>query len=280
MKKLWIGTCSWKYDSWKGIVYPEFGDFNYLEEYSKKYNTVEIDQWFWSLFPNNKVTLPKKNVAEDYNNSTPDDFKFTIKIPNSITLTHLYKSKEINKHFLSVDLFEAFLDSIEKLKPKVGMLMFQFEYLNKTKMNSQMDFQFRLEEFFSQLNRDWNFAIEIRNPNYLNDIWFTFLNNHNIAHVFLQGYYMPRIYETFEKFSSYFMNSSVIRLHGFDRKGIELKTNKIWNEIVDPQDDLAKIVEMIKLLLDSKIDLYLNVNNHFEGSAPLTIDKIESLLKR
>jgi hypothetical protein len=49
---------------------------------------------------------------------------------------------------------------------------------------------------------------------------------------------------------------------------------------VDPQDDLAKIVEMIKLLLDSKIDLYLNVNNHFEGSAPLTIDKIESLLKR
>lgn len=280
MKKLWIGTCSWKYDSWKGIVYPEFGDFNYLEEYSKKYNTVEIDQWFWSLFPNNKVTLPKKNVAEDYNNSTPDDFKFTIKIPNSITLTHLYKSKEINKHFLSVDLFEVFLDSIEKLKPKVGMLMFQFEYLNKTKMNSQMDFQFRLEEFFSQLNRDWNYAIEIRNPNYLNDIWFTFLNNHNVAHVFLQGYYMPRIYETFEKFSSYFMNGSVIRLHGFDRKGIELKTNKIWNEIVDPQDDLAKIVEMIKLLLDSKIDLYLNVNNHFEGSAPLTIDKIESLLKR
>ena len=60
MNNLRIGTCSWKYDSWKGIVYPEFGDFNYLEEYSKKYNTVEIDQWFWSLFPNNKVTLPKK----------------------------------------------------------------------------------------------------------------------------------------------------------------------------------------------------------------------------
>jgi uncharacterized protein YecE (DUF72 family) len=218
-------------------------------------------------------------LLEDYNNSTPDDFKFSIKVPNSITLTHPYKSKEINKNFLSVDLFEAFLDSIDEIKPKVGMLMFQFEYLNKTKMNSQMDFQIKLEEFFSQLNRDWNYGIEIRNPNYLNDIWFTFLNNHNIAHVFLQGYYMPRIYETFEKFSSYFMNGSVIRLHGFDRKGIELKTNKIWNEIVDPQDDLAKIIEMIKLLLDSKIDLYLNVNNHFEGSAPLTIDKIKSLLK-
>ena len=279
MNNLKIGTCSWKYDSWKGIVYPEFGDFNYLEEYSKKYNTVEIDQWFWSLFPNNKVTLPKKNIVEDYNNSTPDDFKFTIKVPNSITLTHPYKSKQPNKHFLSFDLFEAFLDSIEKIKPKVGMLMFQFEYLNKTKMNSQMDFQFMLEEFFSQVSRDWNYAVEIRNPNYLNDIWFAFLSNHDIAHVFLQGYYMPRIYETFEKFTPYFKNSLVIRLHGFDRKGIELKTNKVWNEIVDTQEDLAKILEMINVLLDSKIDLYLNVNNHFEGSAPLTIERIKSLLK-
>ena len=280
MKNLRIGTCSWKYDSWKGIVYPEFGDYNYLEEYSKKYNTVEIDQWFWSLFPNNKVTLPKLSVVEDYNNSTPNDFKFTIKVPNSITLTHPYKSKEINKHFLSIDLFEAFLDSIEKLNPKVGMLMFQFEYLNKTKMNSQMDFQFMLEEFFSQLCRDWNYAIEIRNPNFLNDIWFSFLNNHDISYVFLHGYYMPKIYETFEKYSSYIGNSSVMRLHGFDRKGIELKTNKIWNEIVDPQDDLSKISEMIKLLLDKKVELYLNVNNHFEGSAPLTIQKISAQLNK
>lgn len=38
-----IGTCSWKYDSWKGLVYPDFGEFNYLEEYSRHYNTVEID---------------------------------------------------------------------------------------------------------------------------------------------------------------------------------------------------------------------------------------------
>ena len=45
LKMLRIGTCSWKYESWKGIVYPEFGDFNFLEEYSKTFNTVEVDQW-------------------------------------------------------------------------------------------------------------------------------------------------------------------------------------------------------------------------------------------
>ena len=281
MKNLNIGTCSWKYESWQGLVYPEFGNYNYLEEYSKKYNSVEIDQWFWSLHPNNKITLPKYNVVEEYLNSTPDDFKFTIKIPNSITLTHPYKSKEINKHFLSLDLMDAFIDSINLLKPKVGMLIFQFEYLNKQKISSQIEFQQRLEELFVKVNRDYNYAVEIRNPNYLNKEMFSFLNNHDISFVFLHGYYMPPIFETYSKFSEYIKNRTVIRLHGFDRKGIELKTNKIWNEIVDPKDDdLKKLAEMLNNLLDQKVDTFINVNNHFEGSAPLTISKILEMMPK
>ena len=58
-----LGTCSWKYDSWKGIVYSEVNPENYLEEYSKKFDTVEIDQWFWSLFPPAKIVLPQKKVV-------------------------------------------------------------------------------------------------------------------------------------------------------------------------------------------------------------------------
>ena len=51
--KLKIGTCSWKYDSWKGLVYDpdkKYSPYDYLADYAKHYNTVEIDQWFWSLF--------------------------------------------------------------------------------------------------------------------------------------------------------------------------------------------------------------------------------------
>lgn len=279
MKNLRIGTCSWKYDSWQGIIYPEFGEFNYLEEYSKKYNTVEIDQWFWSLHANNKITLPQNHVVEEYNDVTPENFKFTIKAPNSITLTHPYKSKELNEHFLSIDLMESFLEKLEPIKSKIGMIMLQFEYLNKQKMNSQIEFQHRLEDFFPNLNREYDYAIEIRNPNYLNDNWFKFLLNHEISHVFLHGYYMPNIYDTYSKFSEYIKGKSVLRLHGFDRKGIELKSNKIWNQIVEPMDDdIMSIVQIIKLLQSKNVDIYLNVNNHYEGSAPLTIKKIERML--
>ena len=45
---LHIGTCSWKYDSWRGIVYSDLKEKNYLREYSQHYSTVEVDQWFWS----------------------------------------------------------------------------------------------------------------------------------------------------------------------------------------------------------------------------------------
>jgi hypothetical protein len=49
-----IGTCSWKYDSWKGLVYDpdkKYRPDDYLADYARHFTTVEIDQWFWSLFP-------------------------------------------------------------------------------------------------------------------------------------------------------------------------------------------------------------------------------------
>jgi uncharacterized protein YecE (DUF72 family) len=90
-----IGTCSWKYDSWRGLVYPEGKEINYLQEYSKQFSTVEVDQWFWSLFKGT-VVLPKAEGVMTYARSVPPGFIFGIKVPNSITLTHQDKKKQGN----------------------------------------------------------------------------------------------------------------------------------------------------------------------------------------
>lgn len=37
-------------------------------------------------------------------------------------------------------------------------------------------------------------------------------------------------------------------------------------------------VDIINYFFSKNIDVYLNVNNHYEGSAPLTIQKIKQLL--
>ncbi len=274
-----IGTCSWKYDSWRGLVYPEFGEFNYLDEYSKKYNTVEIDQWFWSL-NKDKAILPKPNVVEEYNSFTPDDFRFTVKMPNSLTLTHYYKSSNKNPFFLSPDLMETFCDSIEPIWEKIGMLMFQFEYLNKQKMNSLLNFLKFFDDFLNSINLQLPIGIEIRNPNYLNSEYFSFLQQNKITPVFLQGYYMPSITEVYEKYKNLINDQIVIRLHGYDRKGIEGKTNNFWDTIIEPKDnELNNIVRMLTDLQSKNVDIYMNVNNHYEGSAPLTIDKLKNYLQ-
>jgi uncharacterized protein YecE (DUF72 family) len=280
-----IGTCSWKYDSWKGLIYPNELKINYLQEYSKYYHTVEIDQWFWSLFGEKKINLPQLHDVEAYSKSVDENFKFSIKVPNSITLTHFYnKSKsdplKTNPYFLSEELTNEFLKTLEPMKDKLGPLMLQFEYLNKHKMKSQHDFQLQLANFCDKIVRNYLWGIEIRNPNYLNKTYFEFLKEYDLIPVFLQGYYMPPIFELIEKFIDLLPKTVVIRLHGPDRKGIEEKSGGEWNKIIEQKDvELEKLVYIISLLLSKQIDIYINVNNHYEGSAPLTIKKIEKLLK-
>jgi len=87
-----LGTCSWKCDSWKGLIYRpdlDYGPNDYLPDYARHLNTVEVDQWFWSLFPPG-AKLPDQDTVRAYAEGVPDDFLFTVKAPNSITLTHFY----------------------------------------------------------------------------------------------------------------------------------------------------------------------------------------------
>ena len=279
-----IGTCSWKYDSWRGLIYPEHGPVNYLREYSYYYNTVEIDQWFWSLFKEDKVVLPKPEVAGEYADSVPEGFTFCIKVPNSITLTHYYnKDKKAplqpNPYFLSIDLFQRFLDSIQPLSGHIGPLIFQFEYLNKKKMVGKEAFFEQFHAFVEKLPRGFEYCLESRNPNYLGAEYFDFLSTCDLHHVFLHGYYMEPVFDLYEKYRQKIQNLTVIRLHGPDRQNIEKQTGNKWNQIVSPRDD---DLERLKFMLDDlqrrDIRSFVFVNNHFEGSAPRTISRINELL--
>jgi uncharacterized protein YecE (DUF72 family) len=281
--KIKIGTCSWKYDSWQGMVYSATNKADYLQEYAQHFNTVEVDQWFWSLFPEIPPVLPKTETAKEYAAAVPAEFEFSVKVPNSITLTHFYnrdKSAPLakNPHFLSNSLFDQFLGSIEPMHKNLGPIMFQFEYLNKQKMLSASQFMSRLGEFIAGCPNEFKYAVELRNPNFISKDYFAFLNQHKLAHVFLQGYFMPSIFSVFRHFGEAVQDWSIIRLHGPDRSGIEKATKGDWSKIVSPKDDdLSELHEMLTALLSKNTTIYINVNNHYEGSAPRTIDKIRGL---
>jgi uncharacterized protein YecE (DUF72 family) len=286
MAELRIGTCSWKFPSWHGLVYSAPKGINYLAEYAQRYDTVEVDQWFWSLFGSDTVKLPEPPDVAEYRDAVPDDFRFTVKAPNSITLTHFYKKAqsdplEPNPHFLSPALCQSFLSLLDPLRDVLGPIMFQFEYLNRQKMGSLHEFQEAFEAFAGQIPRSYPYAVEIRNGKWLDGSYFEFLNRNGLSPVLLQGYWMPAIAGVYQKWRSLILEQQtvVIRLHGPDRKGIEKQTGKQWDRVVAPKDDeLAAVVDVIRELLNRDVQVYLNVNNHYEGSAPLTIERIEELL--
>jgi uncharacterized protein YecE (DUF72 family) len=285
MARLRIGTCSWKFDSWQGLVYSAPRGINYLEEYAARYDTVEIDRWFWSLFGHDNVRLPRPLDVEEYRRSVPDDFRFTVKAPNSITLTHFYKAAKgdplvPNPYFFFVPLFREFLSLLGALHDVLGPLMFQFEYLNRRKMASQSRFQDNLEVFAGRLPPGYEYAVEVRNPRFLNESFFRFLGRNGLSPVLLQGYWMPQIARVYEEWRALIIEHEVIviRLLGPDRKGIEEQTGKRWDRIVAPKDEeLRAIVDVAQDLLSNGVSVYLNVNNHYEGSAPLTVERIRRL---
>ena len=284
-----IGTCSWKYDSWKGLVYntgKSYAHHDYLTDYAKFFNTVEIDQWFWSLFPQG-AKLPDSDTVKAYADSVPDDFLFTVKAPNSITLTNFY-SKQLsaykeyanrsNPHFLDLGLLSRFLEMLEPMKARLGPIMFEFEYLNKKKMPTRKVFLGRFDAFFTQAPKEFSYAVETRNPNYLTEDLFAFLRERNLGFVMLEGYYMPPIADVAEEHDVRTAGFSIIRLHGPDRQAIEARTGGLWGEIVDPKDDgLRTTASIVEENAEHRITTFVNVNNHYEGSAPLTIQRLLGL---
>ncbi len=275
-----IGTCSWKYPSWSGIVYSRPAGIDYLAEYARRYSTVEVDQWFWSLF-GARVKLPDARDVEAYRAAVDGGFRFTVKAPNSLTLTHAYSRErgrpgDPNANFLSADLARDFLDSLAPLRDVLGPVILQFEYLNRQKMPSAKTLMERLAAFRSALPGDLEVAVELRNPNYVGAPLLDFLLEHRYAPVLLQGYWMPPVHELMarerERLNRF--PTIVMRLHGPDREGIEAETGKAWDRIVSPRDaELAAIAEGAAALVDAGVSVYVNVNNHFEGSAPLTIER-------
>jgi len=55
----------------------------------------------------------------------------------------------------------------------------------------------------------------------------------------------------------------------------------VWDKIVEPKDDgLAATAEIIRQNVAAGVDTCVNVNNHYEGCAPLTIQRLLDVLRK
>src|SRR5581483_10655972 len=96
------------------------------------------------------------------------------------------------------DDLKAFLKVMDLLGEKLGPLLFQFPYFNREKFRSVGFFIERLQPFLARLPHDYQWAVEVRNRNWLSEKFYSVLRKHKVALALVDHPWMPRPKELFE----------------------------------------------------------------------------------
>jgi uncharacterized protein YecE (DUF72 family) len=261
MAELRIGTSAFTAAGWESSFYPAgMKPADYLTYYATKFDTVEVDSTFYRT--------PTVSTVDGWASKTPEGFIFALKVPQIITHEKILVDCDRE--------FKFFVGVADHLGNKLGPMLFQFPYFNKMAFKSDKDFLNRLEPFIKKLPKVYNFAVEIRNKQWLTKEFFDLLRAYKVAFVLIDQSWMPRPTEVFQKFDPITAPFTYVRLLG-DRKGIEKQT-KIWDKvIVDRSRELFEWRDILTKVRTRGTESFVYINNHFAGYAPATANQFLEL---
>jgi uncharacterized protein YecE (DUF72 family) len=244
-----LGTSSFTASGWAGSFYPKgMKSADYLSYYATQFATVEIDSTFYGC--------PSPRTVNNWAARTPDDFIFAVKVP--LVITHEKVLEDCDSEW------NAFVNTMDALGPKLGPMVFQFPSFDKWKFPKQDGFLTVLEPFLKKLPSDHKFVIEIRNKTWLDARFADVLREHHVALALTDTSFLPRPWEMKEKFNMVTADFAYVRWLG-DRKGIE-KLTETWDKaIVDRSDDLKNWVDLLKQMVNDKRirKVFAFANNHY-----------------
>jgi uncharacterized protein YecE (DUF72 family) len=257
-----LGTSAFTAAGWEGSFYPAgMKPADYLTYYATKFSTVEVDSTFYRT--------PSAATVNGWARKTPDRFLFSVKVPQAITHEKMLVGAEAE--------FKQFVETMDLLGEKLGPMVLQFPYFNRTKFKSGGEFLKLLTAFMKKLPAGRQFAVEIRNRSWLDARFAGALRDRNVALVLQDHSWMPRPAQLFEKFDPITADFTYIRWLG-DRKGIEQRT-KTWDVvIVDRTQELAEWVEIVRKVHKRRIQIFAYANNHYAGHAPATVEQFQQML--
>jgi uncharacterized protein YecE (DUF72 family) len=232
-----FGTSGWSYQEWVGAFYPS-NRVAKLPFYARIFNTVEVDSSFYRA--------PSKAMTTGWARATGPNFKFSLKIPKSIT--H-------DKRFVRVE--QEILDFFELVEPlarlgKLGCLLVQlppsFGFREKPK----------LEAFFDLLPQNMHFAVEFRHESWDREETWALLRKYNIANTITDSpiEFLSRLVVTAS-------SHSFVRWHGHGRQ--------VWYNYRYTEQELRPWIGKLDLI-GKKVPLtYAYFNNHYAANAPANL---------
>lgn len=222
--KVHIGCSGWNYKDWRGKFYPEkLAARNWLEYYSKHFNTVEVNSTFYRF--------PKDEYLEKWRATVSDDFLFTLK--GSRYVTHMKKLHEVEE---SVARFN---EVAKLLKDKLGSVLWQLP----PGLHRDDD---RLKAFCGHFDPEIKNVIEFRHESWYDEEVYKLLSDHNVVLCAISSPKFPEEMITTAK-------TGYLRFHGKGKK---------WYDYLYSEDELKEWYEQIMEKDLEEIFIYFNNDMH------------------
>lgn len=247
-----VGCQGWRYSDWRVVAPVEetlaapfytskISVAKELSYYSRTFGLVEVDSTFYAT--------PAAKVVQAWADQTPEDFRFTLKLPRALTHeARLQRGRRTLAEFCDVarTLDQKLAAILIQLPPSFGTSEFAV-----------------LERFAVHLPKDLPFAIEFRDPEWLSERTMDLLSAHRIALTLGDTPWINT--ETALPWLSQLPTDWLyLRFMGPKEGGIEHFTH-LQADKEDILDTWAKKVQ--ELSADGK-QLYALFDNHLQGFSP------------
>jgi len=260
-QKIRLGTCAWSFEEWLGSFYPAaLPSDRWLEFYARTFPAVEVDSTFYSA--------PAESTILRWMESTPASFRFSCKLPRAIT--HACRLRDCRADFT------AFLHAVEALAPKLQVILIQLPPSFAPKEGRPA-----LRNFLEQLPRDFRFAIEFRHPGWHRPQVIRLLEKHRVCWAWADlSPLNERNLAPFELWP-HTTDFLYVRLMGdyttkYDGNGerVHRYGKLLWKREAALESWALKIERQ----LDEIRNVWTFVNNHYEGFAPETCQRLAARL--
>ena len=275
-----MGTSSWSFPGWKGIVYTKGGTASRLaqeglREYARHplLTTVGVDRSYYA-------PIPDADFAR-YADQLPEGFPCCCKAPAMVTSPVLPDrgSREPNPDFLNADRFIAeLLEPVERtFREHAGPFILQFPAMLRRAPIQPSAFLEGLDRFLGHLPASFSYAVELRDRALLNDTYAAVLARHGAAHVYNAWTAMPLPGEQAKTLPVESMPFAMVRL--LLRPGATYEQQREafapFDRLQAPDEALrAETADIVGRAVERAIPAWVLVNNKAEGSAPLTVEEL------
>lgn len=276
-----LGTSSWSFPGWAGLVYDREAPQTVLarhglEAYARHplLRTVGLDRTFYRSLDATEFRM--------YADAVPDDFRFLVKadrLLTSVTDPGDGSFRGPNPRFLDATfaIEEVVGPVVEGLGAKAGPLLFQFPPTAPNLVGGGPAFARRLHAFLDALPRGPLYAVELRTPAFLTDEYVQALESTGVAHCFTVHPAMSSLGEQLRRVRHFEQPALVVRwmLHGDLKYEVAKDRYEPFDRLVDEDpDSLGRITVSALDALIAERNVFVVVNNKAEGSAPLSVFRL------